>query len=94
MSELFTEMVATLQDARQTVSHELEALSRAPYLDTRSLVVLDQSLRTFAGQADALVALMAKTGAADDQVAVAKVLLGFFRSARERITAMLVVGRQ
>ena len=90
---LFSEVIAPLQEVRQTLSPELERLSRAPYLDTRALVVLDRTLLQYAAQADALVAIMVETRASGELVDVAKDLVTFFASARKQITSMLVVGR-
>lgn len=92
MEPLFQEMIDTLRGARQAVGSELEALAAAQYVDRRSLVVLDGSVRGFAAQADALVVMMTERDAPDDLVDAAEELVDFFQGARERIETMLTLG--
>ena len=93
MDALFQELIATLQQAREAVSHELGLLAGQD-VDHPTLHRLPETGRSFAEQADSLVLMMIERQTDDNLVQVAYDLADFFRGVEERIEPELAIGRK
>jgi hypothetical protein len=92
MSDRFSEMVSTLEQARRAVSAELEPTPDTCGRDVVSLVHLIWSVQEFAKQADALLLTMMDHDEFGPQLDGVEELGDFFRNARTRVAAVIGLG--
>ena len=92
MNDLFHEMVAMLQDARQVVRDDLERQSKSSGADPGDLTRLLQAIRNFAAQADSLLNMMIERDPLNPTIAEVADLLDFFQVAEMQVVALLETG--
>ena len=94
MSDLednFAEMVSILGQAQEAVHQQLRVLSASQVWKVQALARLGGAVDMFAGQADAVLAMMLENDASDDLLASAEALVDFFQDAKAQIASLLRV---
>ena len=92
MSDLqddFAEMVSILGQAQDAVDQELRKHSVSQVWEVQALARLSGAVDMFAGQADAVLAMMLENDASDDLLASAEELVDFFQGAKAQIASLL-----